>query len=157
MNKEFPDYIKKVSNTLWNRAHYLSTSKVWIDNYRKPYGTIKRKGQYYLNVNHYTVGIKCTGLWRGDGFSKMAYLVSKNDSDMIDDLVIDSDWCEIVSPKGLVYDGTYLKSGAPRCDVLIGDRREFKERFRKKHNLLPVFLCLFMPTTLRNMLMTGEG
>lgn len=37
----------------------------------------KRKGQYYLNTNHYTLGIKTVGLWRGKGFSKMAYLVSK--------------------------------------------------------------------------------
>lgn len=133
--KAFPDYIKKVPNTLWGRAYWLSRSKVWIDNYRKPYGTCKRKGQYYLNVNHYTVGIKCTGLWRGKGFSRMAYLVSKNDSDMIDDLVIDSDWCEQVSPRGLVYDGTYLKTGAPRCDVLYGNRAKYKELFRARYHL----------------------
>ena len=72
--KEFPDYIKKVPNTLWSRAYYLTRSKVWIDNYRKPYGTVKRKGQYYVNTNHYTLGIKTVGLWRGAGFSKMAYL-----------------------------------------------------------------------------------
>ncbi|MCR4833722.1 MAG: CDP-glycerol glycerophosphotransferase family protein, partial [Butyrivibrio sp.] len=135
LSKEMPDYIKKVPNTLWSRAYWLSRSKVWIDNYRKPYGTCKRKGQYYLNVNHYTVGIKCTGLWRGAGFSKMAYLVSKNDSDMIDDLVIDSKWCEVVSPKGLVYDGTYLKTGAPRLDVLYGDRSKAKEAFRNRHGI----------------------
>lgn len=133
--KEFPDYIKKVPNTLWNRAYWLTRSKVWIDNYRKPYGTVKRKGQYYLNVNHYTVGIKCTGLWRGEGFSQMAYLVSKNDSDMIDDLVIDSDWCEEISPKGLVYEGTYQKTGAPRCDALYGDRKKYKDAFKKKHGI----------------------
>ena len=135
LSKEMPDYIKKVPNTLWSRAYWLSRSKVWIDNYRKPYGTCKRKGQYYLNVNHYTVGIKCTGLWRGAGFSKMAYLVSKNDSDMIDDLVIDSKWCEVVSPKGLVYDGTYLKTGAPRLDVLYGDRSKAKDSFRNRHGI----------------------
>lgn len=135
LSKEMPEYIKKVPNTLWSRAYWLSRSKVWIDNYRKPYGTCKRKGQYYLNVNHYTVGIKCTGLWRGAGFSKMAYLVSKNDSDMIDDLVIDSKWCEVVSPKGLVYDGTYLKTGAPRLDVLYGDRSKAKESFRNQHGI----------------------
>ena len=33
IQKEFPDYIKKVPNTLWNRAYWLSTSKIWIDNY----------------------------------------------------------------------------------------------------------------------------
>lgn len=147
MNKEFPDYITKVPNTLWSRAYWLSVSRVWIDNYRKPYGTCKRKEQYYLNVNHYTIGIKCTGLWRGQGFSEMAYLVSKNDSDMIDDLVIDSDWCEEVSPKGLVYDGTYQRTGAPRCDILYGNRTEQKQMFRRKHHLPEdAKVVMFAPT-----------
>ena len=145
--KQFPEYIRKVPNTLWSRAYWLTRSKGWIDNYRKPYGTCKRKGQYYLNVNHYTIGIKCTGLWRGEGFSKMAYLVSKNDSDMIDDLVIDSAWCEEVSPKGLVYDGTYQKTGAPRCDILYGDRSDAKRKFREEHNLpQEAKVLLFAPT-----------
>ena len=145
--KQFPEYIRKVPNTLWSRAYWLTRSKVWIDNYRKPYGTCKRKGQYYLNVNHYTIGIKCTGLWRGEGFSKMAYLVSKNDSDMIDDLVIDSDWCEEVSPNGLVYNGIYQKTGAPRCDILYGDRSDARQKFREKHNLpYDAKVVLFAPT-----------
>ncbi|MGN0316413.1 MAG: CDP-glycerol glycerophosphotransferase family protein [Lachnospira sp.] len=133
--KEFPDYIRKVPNTLWSRAYWLTRSKIWIDNYRKPYGTVKRKGQYYLNVNHYTIGIKCTGLFREEGFSKMAYLVSKNDSDMVDDFVIDSKWCEDISPKALVYQGTYLKTGAPRCDVLYGDRTKYKNKFKERHGI----------------------
>lgn len=145
--KEFPDYIKKVPNTLWSRAYWLSRSKIWIDNYRKPYGTVKRKGQYYLNVNHYTIGIKCTGLWRAEGFSKMAYLVSKNDSDMVDDFVIDSKWCQDISPKALVYSGSYLKTGAPRCDVLYGDRSKYKNKFREKHSLpLNSKVVMYAPT-----------
>lgn len=135
MKKQFPAYIKKVPNTLWSRAYWLSTSKIWIDNYRKPYGTCKRKGQYYLNTNHYTIALKCTGLWRGKGFSKMAYLVSKNDSDMIDDVVIDSKWCEDCFDKALVYKGRYLKVGTPRCDVLWGDREFYHRAFCKKHGL----------------------
>lgn len=147
MVKEFPDYIKKVPNTLWSRAYWLSRSKIWIDNYRKPLGTKKRKGQYYLNTNHYTLAIKSVGLWRGAGFSKMAYLVSKNDSDMIDDLIIDSKFCEEMCPKGLVYNGTYLKTGAPRCDVLYGDRSEYKKRFREKHGLPEnAKVVMFAPT-----------
>ncbi len=145
--KEFPDYIKKVKNTLWSRAYWLTRSKVWIDNYRKPYGTVKRKGQYYLNTNHYTLGIKTVGLWRGDGFSKMAYLVSKNDSDMIDDLVIDSKFGETVSPKGMIYEGSYLNTGAPRCDVLHGDRSKRKTEYRKKNGLpADAKILLFAPT-----------
>ena len=147
MSKQFPEYIKKVPNKLWSRAYWLSRSKVWIDNYRKPYGTVKRRGQYYLNVNHYTIGIKCTGLMRGAGFSEMAFLVSKNDSDMVDDFVIDSEWCEQISAKALVYDGTYLKTGAPRCDILFGDRSAAKAAVRQKHNLpLDSKIVMFAPT-----------
>ena len=145
--KEFPEYIKKVPNTLWSRAYWLSRSKIWIDNYRKPYGTVKRKKQYYLNENHYTMAIKCTGLYRGKGFSEMAYIVSKNDSDMVDDFVIDSKWCELIFSKSLVYGGTYLKTGAPRCDVLYGDRMEQKQKFRQKHNLpSDCKVLMFAPT-----------
>lgn len=147
MSKVFPDYIKKVPNTLWSRAFWLTRSKVWIDNYRKPYGTVKRKGQYYLNVNHYTIGIKSVGLWRDKGFSKMAYLVSKNDSDMIDHLVIDSKFCEEMCPKGLVYDGEFIKTGAPRCDILYGDREIHKRNFKEKHNLpQDAKVVMFAPT-----------
>lgn len=38
----------------------------------------------------------------------MAYLVSKNDSDMIDHLVIDSDWCEQSLSPDLVLQGDNL-------------------------------------------------
>ncbi len=145
--KEFPDYIKKVSNTLWSRAYYLSRSKVWLDNYRKPLGTRKRRGQYYLNTNHFTIGIKCTGLNRGKGFSEMARLVCQNDSDMMDALITDSDWCEKTSPKGMLFDGPYLRTGAPRCDVLYGDRTRYKEQFRKNHNIpLDAKVVMYAPT-----------
>lgn len=135
MQKEFPPYITKVPNTLWSRAYWLSTSKAWIDNYRKPYGTCKRKRQYYMNTWHATIGFKSIGLWRGKAFSKMAYLVSKNDSDMIDDVIIDSEWCAEMYPKGMVYSGNYLWTGAPRCDVLYGDRTRYKERFRQRYGI----------------------
>lgn len=147
MDKEFPDYIHKVPNTLWSRAYWLSRSKVWIDNYRKPLGTKKRKSQYYINTWHANIGFKTIGLWRGKAFSKIAYLVSRNDSKMIDDIVIDSKFCEDIFPTGLVYDGNFLKVGQPRCDILYGDRTKQKNNFRKKHNLpYDARIIMFAPT-----------
>lgn len=147
MQKEFPDYIKKVPNTLWNRAYWLSTSKIWIDNYRKPYGTVKRKKQFYINTWHATIGFKSIGLWRGDSFSKMAYLVSKNDSDMIDDVIIDSEWCAEMYPRGMVYGGNYLWTGAPRCDALYGNRIKYREIFRQKYGISKAAkIVMFAPT-----------
>lgn len=147
MKKTFPSYIKKVPNTLWSRAYWLSTSKIWIDNYRKPYGTIKRKHQYYFQTWHGTIGFKSTGLLRKNAFSKMAYLVSKNDSDMIDYVIIDSKWCEVMDPKALVYNGKFLKTGAPRCDILYGDKTEIRKKFREKFRLnLTDNIVMFAPT-----------
>ncbi len=147
MQKSFPDYIRKVPNTLWSRAYWLSTSKIWIDNYRKPYGTIKRKKQYYFQTWHATIAFKSTGLLRKEAFSEMAYLVSKNDSDMIDYVIIDSRWCEVMYSKALVYDGAFLKTGAPRCDVLYGDRKETRALFREKYGLKQTDkIVMFAPT-----------
>lgn len=145
--KEFPSYIKKVPNTVWGRAFWLSRSKIWIDNYRKPLGTVKRKGQYYVNTWHANMGFKAIGLWRGDAFSKMAYLVSKNDSDMIDDVTVDSDYCEALFIKGLLYNHSYLKVGQARCDILFGDRTKQKDNFRKNKNIpLSAKIVMFAPT-----------
>lgn len=145
--KKFPEYIKKVPNTLWNRAYWLGRSAVWIDNYRKPYGTVKRKGQYYVNTWHATMGFKNIGLWRGGAFSPMAYLVSKNDSDMIDDVVVDSQCIADYFRKGLLYDGTYLMVGQPRCDILCGDRTEARKALREKYGIpSDAKIVMFAPT-----------
>lgn len=156
MSKEFPDYIKHVSNTLWNRAYWLSRSKIWIDNYRKPYGTIKRNGQFYVNTWHGMIGFKTIGLWRGKAFSKMAYLVSKNDSNMVDYFLSDSKFCSTFFPKGLVYSGSFLESGSPRCDILIQKNDAIKRRFRIKYELPLDCKCLMFAPTFREISASGK-
>lgn len=154
--KKFPDYIKKVPNTLWNRAYWLSRSKVWIDNYRKPLGTVKRKGQYYLNTWHGMIGFKTIGLWRGKAFSQMAYIVSKNDSDMVDCFLSDSKFCTDYFPKGLVYDGDFLEVGSPRCDVLLKERDEKKKEFYNIHALEESAKCVMFAPTFREGSVNGK-
>lgn len=145
--KEFPDYIKAVSNTCWSRNYHLATSKLWINNYRNPYGTRKRKGQYYLQTWHAGIGFKNIGLWRGEAFSRMAFMVSKNDSDMIDCVIADSKWCMEMFPKGLLYDGRYEMTGAPRCSPLFGDRSKSREWLRKRFDIPDDSkIVLFAPT-----------
>lgn len=156
MTKEFPDYIKKVPNTLWSRAYWLSRSKIWIDNYRKPYGTCKRKGQYYLNTWHGMGGFKTIGLWRGDSFSEIAYLVSKKDSDMVDYFLSDSKFCTEYFPKGLVYSGEFLEVGAPRCDVLLNQRNSLKTKFYNEYDLEEDIKCIMYAPTYRENAVNGK-
>lgn len=147
ISKKFPDYIRPIKNSLWRRAFHLSTSRVWIDNYRKPYGTRKRKGQYYLQTWHGASAFKTLGLWRGKAFSEIAYLVSKNDSDMIDVCIVDSDWNLEAFPKGLVYEGEFLKYGQARCDILINQQQKQKQKIRERFRLpQDVKLVMYAPT-----------
>lgn len=147
LSKQFPDYVKPVKNSLWNRAYHLTTSKVWIDNYRKPYGTKKRNGQYYLQTWHGALAFKTLGLWRGEGFSKIAYLVSKNDADMTDYVICDSEWGRQVYPKGLVYNGDYLKYGSARCDILVNFREQQYAKIRETYHLpKDAKIVMFAPT-----------
>lgn len=119
MGKTFPKEIVKVKSTLWTRAYHLSTARFWITNTRTYYGTKKRKGTTYLQTWHGTVSLKPIGRYRGDALPKMAYLVSRYDSRMIDYALSGSRWCTQMWPDGLIYDGKILETGSPRCDVLF--------------------------------------
>ena len=139
ISKEFPKEINAVKNTLWNRAYHLSTAGVWIDNSRKQLEARKRKGQIYIQTWHAKLGFKPTCLDRGASFSKIAYLVSKHDSDMIDYVLSNSKWYDDTLPTGMIYNGATLRTGSPRCDILVkaGKDRTFKDRIKK--NMLERF------------------
>ena len=143
----FPDYIKVVKDTDWNTAYHLSTAKIWVDNYRKPWGTVKRSGQYYFQTWHASIGFKAVGLYRGDKFPKIARIVSQADSDLIDYMIINSDYCEKVYPKKLLYSGKMLKFGSPRCDCLFEKRKEYYTDIRKRFGLKEdVKIMMYAPT-----------
>lgn len=145
--KKFPSYIKKKKNTLLNRAFYLSTSKLWIDNYRKPLEVRKRTDQVYINTWHGNVGFKAIGMWRGRAFSKIAYLVSKHDSDMIDYMISSSDWTTEAFVKGMVYEGEFLKYGQAREDILVNDRQRTRIYIRNLFKLPQnMHIVLYAPT-----------
>lgn len=133
-SKEFPEGIKVVHNTLWNRAYHLTTARFWIDNSRKQLEVRKRKGQTYIQTWHAKLGFKPTCLDRGESFSRIAYLVSKHDSDMVDYWLSNSDWYDKTLPTGSLYEGKTLRTGSPRCDILVKAREDvlFKQEIKRK-------------------------
>lgn len=132
--KKFPNEIKVVKNNLWNRAHQLSTAKFWVDNSRKQLECRKRKGQIYIQTWHAKLGFKPTCLDRGASFSKIAYLVSKHDSDMVDYWLSNSDWYDKTLKTGSLYEGKVLRTGSPRCDILVhaAEDEEFKRKVKQQ-------------------------
>ncbi len=145
--KEFPKEIEKVKSTLWSRAYHMSTAGIWISNTRTFYGTRKRKGQRYIQTWHATICIKPIGKYRGNLFPKMAYLVSAYDSEMIDCVLSGSTWCDHMYRDGLIYDGEIIKTGTPRCDVLINQRNEKYRQMREEYRLpKDAKIMLYAPT-----------
>lgn len=147
VNKEFPKEIKKIKSTLWSRAYHLSTAQFWVANTRTFYGTKKRKGTTYLQTWHGTVSVKPIGKYRGDNLPKMAYLISKYDSKMIDYALSGSRWCTNTWPDGLIYNGEIIEIGTPRCDILFhGSDKKHIEMRLEYHIPLDAKIILYAPT-----------
>ena len=147
MSKEFPPGIRKVKNTLKNRAYELSTAAVWVDNSRKQLECRKRPGQFYLQTWHASLHIKPTGLDRGASFSEIAELVSRHDSNMVDILITNSPWMEEHAPRSVVYEGETCRTGSPRVDLLLNGRKKCREKLRVKYGLSEdTRIMLYAPT-----------
>lgn len=144
---EFPQKIKKVKSTLWSRAYHLATSKFWVSNSRTFYEARKRSGQIYIQTWHGTVCIKPIGKYRGDLFPRIAYLVSRHDSEMIDYVLSGSDWCDQKYRDGLVYDGEIIRTSTPRCDLLVNRRNEMHQQIRLEYGVPEhANILLYAPT-----------
>lgn len=143
----FPKEVRVVKDTIENQVYWLSTAQVWIDNYRKPWGTIKRDGQIYIQTWHASMGFKAVGMYRGNKFPEIARLISEADSMLIDYMLSNSEYCDRIYPKKLLYSGKTIRSGSPRCDCLIKKKNELHAKIRKQYGMsLDAKIVIYAPT-----------
>lgn len=146
-NQEFPNEIKVVKNSIWSKAYHLSTAGFWVGNTRTAYGTKKRKRTKYIQTWHSVAGIKPIGEQRGNRLPQIAHIISKADSKLIDYVLVGNKWNYETCPAGLIYGGTILKTGTPRCDVLFWGKEEMHKKCREKYKLsLDAHIVLYAPT-----------
>lgn len=146
ITKDFPCEINVVKNTLLNRAYHLSTAKIWVDNARKNYGTIKRKEQYYILTWHGMIGFKPVGRLRGESFPRIAEIVSKWDAKNVDALLSNSTWCTNVW-KEAFWNENIIKVGSPRCDILLNGRKDYYQKVRQRLNIsVETKIMIYAPT-----------
>ena len=75
------------------------------------------------------------------------YIISKYDSKLIDYVLSGSEWCDHMYHEGLIYDGKIIKTGTPRCDVLVNQRAKKYQQFRKEYNIpADTKILLYAPT-----------
>jgi CDP-glycerol glycerophosphotransferase len=146
MSKEIPEGITKIKNSFWNRAYFLSTAKVWIDNSRKPLGTRKRHSQLYLQTWHATLAFKPAGKARTN-FPLIANWISKADSLMADYVFTDSQWCDERYETLLFTHGNTLRIGSPRCDIFFRDRQSIAKTLREYLSIpIDAKIIVYAPT-----------
>lgn len=146
MELDFPSYMIKSKNTMLRRSYHMSTAKIWIDNSRQKYGTIKRKNQYYIQTWHGQIGFKPIGNLRKTSFSKIAQIVSMHDGKLVDCWLSNSKWSTKTFREAF-YNEPIVKTGSPRCDAIINQREKLYDDVRKKINAIPsAKFVLYAPT-----------
>ena len=54
---------------------------------------------------------------------------------MIDYVLSNSDWYDKTLPTGMLYTGKVLRTGSPRCDILINDKKQAHDKIRREYGL----------------------
>lgn len=146
---DIPSKIKQVKRKTLKELYYLSTSKIWIDDSRKPLGIIKRKKQFYIQTWHAPLGIKKAELDSYENLSSHYKKVMKNDSKYIDLMSAGCDFNYNFFKNSFLYNGEVAKYGTPRCDIFFDKKlcASKRKEICKKYNInLKNEIILYAPT-----------
>ncbi|MGI6238075.1 MAG: CDP-glycerol glycerophosphotransferase family protein [Christensenellales bacterium] len=133
-----PDWVRRVPPHSPKWLYELSTARVVVDNFNRPFFQPKFKGQKYVQT------------WHGDrGFKRVLYDKDPDggfpDGERIDLAVAGSDFGESMYRTAFRYRGEVLKVGLPRNDALLNAADTFAAR-KKTDLLLDKKILLYAPT-----------
>lgn len=145
----FPNGVKTVKRGSLKELYYLSTSRVWLDNARKPLGVKKRRGQFYIQTWHSSLRLKKIEKDAEKYLSNYYLKAARHDSEMIDLITSGCRFSTNIYKESFWYNGEVLECGTPRCDVLFDDKKtkKFREKICKQYNMdASKKLVLYAPT-----------
>ena len=151
-NLEFPSYIKKIKYNSFKGLFHLATSKVWVDNQRKSNFIHKRKGQYYIQTWHGSIGFKKIELDCLSSYdNKWYYLKSrKHDTAMIDLFLSGNKWFDQTIRRAFNYQKDILTVGTPRNDILVTETsKDTLDRIRTQLGITSNKKVMFYAPTFR--------
>jgi CDP-glycerol glycerophosphotransferase len=137
----FPAYVKVVK---WGSLYSLymwSTAEIIINNVRMggyfKHGFKKKKGQFYIQTWHGSMGIK--KMEADNNKLDLKYIEkAKLDSKNIDLLLSNSRWLTACLKKCFFYNGVILTCGSPRNDIFFNDKinkKDLKSKIGIKDNI----------------------
>lgn len=142
-----PKEIKQVRRGTILELYYLYTANVWIDNCRKHFGIVKRKGQFYVQTWHAGIGLKKCEKDISDTFNKTYLKSAINDSKMADLFLSNSKWETDLYKNCFWYDGKILEVGLPREDILYEKKGDCYKKVCEKFGIeLGTNIVVYAPT-----------
>ena len=122
--EDIPSDIRQVKYQSLRWVYEMCTSKIWINNCRFPSYVRKRKGQFYIQTWHGSIGAKMV---EGDANMPKEYIrKAKRDSKNADLFLSGSKFVSKLYRKAFWYDGKILESGTPRLDAMIANYQNGK-------------------------------
>lgn len=135
-DKSVPDGIRKVKYGSFSGIYELATAKVWVDNCRKGWGTIKRSNQYYIHTGHGGIPLKKVEADAplesvGLGYQMMA----KHDSKAIDLILSNSKMKTEIVQNSYWYSGEIAAWGLPKIEALKIEDKYIEEKIKHHFSL----------------------
>jgi CDP-glycerol glycerophosphotransferase len=144
---EFPSQIRMVEYNSFKGLYELATAKVWIDNGRKFFYPPKRKGQFYIQTWHGSLGIKKIEKDVQDVLSKDYINAAKKDSKMTDLCISNGNHISNLYKNSFWYNGEVVEYGCPRNDILFSIDNRIKHKVLNYFNLpKDAKIVLYAPT-----------
>lgn len=148
---KIPDWIRKVNYSSPAALWEFATAKVWVSNYHKisfiKKGLFKRKGQYFIQMWHGSLGIKkiendVSCLTVDKSWLKLA----KRSSKMVDYWISDSDFENEVYKRAFWNVNKILMYGHPRNDILFHNTDIAAEKVRTHFGIENKKILFYAPT-----------
>ena len=155
---EVPEGVTRVDyNNFFETAKALSTAAVWVDSNMKRSGFIKKKNQLYVQTWHGSYGFKKVGLDLGKALTKIDNRTIRYNARYMDYLLSNSDLTSEIYTRALAFQGTILKNGSPRNDMLREDPQPYREKVLKAFHSEADHILLYAPTYRRDFMTDSMG
>ena len=127
VNTPLPEGIRPVKYGTIRAAYHWATARVWVDNIKSSFKVKKKKGQYYIQTWHSTLGFKKN---EGQVSNLPGEYVerAKKDAAVTDLMYSNNDIRKMIYETYYWYSGPVLKCGVPRNTVLFHVTEELRER-----------------------------
>lgn len=146
---EIPDGIRIVKNFSMEYLKEIHTAKFVICNMRTYDGLYwhKRSNQVYIQTWHSSLRLKKI---EGDAISSLGEnykKAAKRDSEKIDLLLSGCKFSTDIFKRAFWYDGEIMESGTPRCDILLSNTDEARDKVFRHYGIqMGGKLALYAPT-----------